>query len=213
VALTLLAVAWPLLSFVYLDSQLTLADEIINPAFEIYLPTIVVQLLILGLVLLAVRSEGDRPGAIGLSNFNRWTLLAGAGFLLVANFVLYLLHVALFAGSPASFAEISPLLPKSAQERVVWAFLCGVVAFSEEITFRGYLISRIGRLTGGRVWIGVLISSLAFASGHLYQGFGGFALIFVYGLMFAGLYLSTRSLFPGIIAHFLQDFAAMFLPS
>lgn len=88
-----------------------------------------------------------------------------------------------------------------------------MVAVTEEITFRGYLLSRITRLAGGRVWIAVFVSSAAFASGHLYQGLGGFALIFVYGLLFAGLVLYSRSLYPAIIAHFLQDVSVLFVPT
>lgn len=209
--LTLLALVWPLASFLFVEDQLNLAQETANPITEIYLPTMAFQLATLLIVAIAVRSERDSPSGIGLGRFRWWSLPVGITFLVAANFALMLLQNLVLSHAPASIAEITPLLPHTSGERSVWALLCVVVAFSEEITFRGYLITRLALLTGNRRWIGVLISSVAFASGHLYQGFGGFLLIFVYGLMFSALFLATRSLYPGIIAHFLQDIAATFV--
>lgn len=206
-----MALVWPLASFLFVEDQLNLAQETADPIAEIYLPTIAVQLAMLLIVAIAVRSEHDSSSGIGLGRFRLWALPVGVSFLVAANFALLLLQNLVLSHAPASIAEITPLLPKSPGERSVWALLCVVVALSEEITFRGYLITRLTLLTGGRRWIGVLVSSIAFASGHLYQGLGGFVLIFVYGLMFAALFLATRSLYPGIIAHFLQDIAAIFV--
>ncbi len=58
----------------------------------------------------------------------------------------------------------------------------------------------------------VVLASLAFGSGHAYQGLGGLIMITVYGAMFAGLYLYSKSLWPPVIAHFFQDFSALFFP-
>lgn len=203
--LLLLAVAWPMTSFYFLQSQLDLASEITDPLRQIYYPTIIIQLVIALLVLFAVRSEQTDLADVGLGGFTRFTVWQGVGFYLIANAILAVLQLAIFAEAPGSFAEVDALLPKTLLERLVWVVLCAVVAVSEELTFRGYLISRVSRLAGGRVWVGVLVATLAFASGHLYQGLGGVFLIFVYGLMFAGLYLYTGSLYACIIAHFIQN--------
>jgi membrane protease YdiL (CAAX protease family) len=144
--------------------------------------------------------------------FSRWTILQAVAFVIAANLILSALQLALFTQSPGSFSEITNMIPRTSFARSIWVILCAIVAVSEEVTFRGYILTRITRLAGGRVWVGVLAATIAFASGHLYQGFGGLVIIAVYGLAFAGLYLYTGSLYPGIIAHFLQDVAILFVP-
>lgn len=210
--LGLLVVVWPLSSFYFLDSQLDLAKDVVSPIYEIYLPTIVVQLLIAAMIVVALRSEQSRGRDIGLRNFSRWTIPLALGFLLMANIVLASLQTLIASGSPESFAEFGSLLPQTGAEKLIWIVLCAVVALCEELTFRGYVMTRIAGIAGGRIWLGILVSTLSFASGHLYQGFGGFALIFVYGLMFCALCLYSKSLYPAIIAHFLQDVMVLFIP-
>ncbi len=207
----LMAVIWPVSAFFIGDAQLAVAENLTSVTREIYLPTILIQLFVLGMVSLAMRSEDATPRSVGLSGFNPWSPFIGVGFLIAANVVLLTIQTLILSQSPTSISDVTPLLPSTLAERLVWTLLCLVVSVSEEVTFRGYLITRLTLLFRGRLWIGVILSTMAFASGHLYQGIGGFILIFVYGLMFAGLYFRTQSLYPGIVAHFLQDFAAMFL--
>lgn len=213
VVLIILAVVWPATSFYFLSSQLELAKDITDPLREIYYPTMVIQLATLLLVLFAVRSEQVTLADIGLTRFTRWTVLQAAAFFVAANAALSILQLAISVQAPESFAEITSLLPKTLYEKIVWVILCIIVAVSEELIFRGYIITRVAQLTGGRIWIGVLVATLSFASGHLYEGLGGFALIFIYGLMFAGLFLYARSLYACIIAHFMQDAIVLAFPS
>jgi membrane protease YdiL (CAAX protease family) len=210
--LLLVAVLWPLSSFVYLGSQLDLLKEVADPVNEVYFPTMIVQLITMLLVLVAVRSENVNLADLGMRGFNRWTILQAVAFVMAANLILSVLQIALFSQSPGSFNKITGIIPQTSFARCIWVILCAIVAVSEEMAFRGYILTRITRLAGGRVWVGVLAATVAFASGHLYQGFGGLAIIAVYGLMFAGLYLYTGSLYPGIVAHFLQNVTILFVP-
>ncbi len=208
----LMGLVWPLLSFYFLDSQLGMADDVADPASDIYYPTMVIQLITLLLILIAVRSERVGVDDLGLARFSKWTIVQAAVFFIAANLTLLFLQLLIAGNAPGSFADVKELLPHTGHEKVVWVILCLVVAFCEEVVFRGYLISRITRLARGRVWIGIILASLSFASGHLYQGVGGFVLIFVYGLMFSALYIKTGSLYPGIIAHFVQDALVVVAP-
>ena len=210
--LILIGVIWPAAQFTFLQSQFDLTKNVSNPLYEIYFPTMLIQLATLLLILVAVRSEGSQLFSVGMTKFNRWTILQAAIFFVAANALLSLVQLAVALESPKSFAEIATLLPRTSFERVIWVIMCVIVAFCEEMTFRGYLITRISHFAKGRIWLGVLIATVSFASGHLYQGFGGFFLIFIYGLMFAGLYVYTGSLYPCIIAHFLQDVSVLFIP-
>lgn len=210
--LLLLAVGWPLSSVVFYDAQMNLLKEVADPLTEVYLPTMVIQLLTMMLAILAVKSESVSFADIGLKGFTRWTVVQAAVFVVAANLILSVFQLALFSQSPRSFNELTGMIPRTVLEQITWAILCVIVSFAEETVFRGYILTRVSRLTGGRTWIGVLAATIAFTSGHLYQGFGGLVIIFIYGLMFAGLYLYTGSLYPGIVAHFMQDIAVLLLP-
>lgn len=211
--LVVFGLIWPAISFYFMDSQIQMAQLVTDPALEIYLPTIVFQLFALLLVLAAVLLERTDLRDVGMRGFNRWTVLIAGGFFLVANLALLALQTLIAGGAPGSFADFAELLPQTPFERSVWILLTAIVAVSEEIIFRGYLITRLGRLFKGRIWIAAIISSLSFASGHLYQGKGGLVLIFIYGMMFAALYVKTGSLYPGIIAHFIQDAIVAVFPN
>jgi membrane protease YdiL (CAAX protease family) len=210
--LLLLAVLWPLSALIFPNSQLDMLKEVVDPVSEVYYPTMIVQLVTMLLVVFAVRSEKADLADVGLSGFNRWTIPQALAFVVTANLILSVLQVALFTQSPDSFTAITSMVPRTSFARWVWVILCAIVAVSEEVTYRGYILTRITRLAGGRAWVGVFAATIAFASGHLYQGLGGLAIIGIYGLMFAGLYLYTGSLYPLIVAHFLQDVMILFVP-
>jgi membrane protease YdiL (CAAX protease family) len=211
--LLLLAVLWPLSSFVFLGSQMDILQEVVDPVSEVYYPTMAVQLITILLVFIAVRSERVNMADVGVCGFNRRTIPQAVVFVIAANLILAVLQLTLFTQSPGSFNEITAMIPQTTFAKWIWVILCAIVAVGEELTFRGYILTRITRLAGGRVWVGVLASTIAFASGHLYQGLGGLVIIAVYGLMFAGLYLYTGSLYPLIIAHFLQDAMVLLVPA
>lgn len=211
--LILFALIWPALSIYFMDSQIKMMNLVLDPTLEIYIPTTLIQAFTLLLILVTVLLERVRVSDVGFRDFNKWTLPLAIGFLLSANLLLWVLQSLIAGGSPTSFADIEGILPHTSGEKIFWVILTAVVAVNEELTFRGYLITRISRLAGGRTWVGVLISSLAFASGHVYQGGGGFVLIFIYGVMFSILYIRTGSIYPGIIAHFVQDAIVAIIPS
>ena len=73
--------------------------------------------------------------------------------------------------------------------------------FAEELVMRAYLITRLERLLGSGS-LAVLVSSLLFASYHIYYG-PGVTLIHavLFGLAFGGLYLLLRRVWPLALAH------------
>ena len=104
--------------------------------------------------------------------------------------------------------DISYLLPRTTLEKMVWVILSISAGVTEEISFRGFVITRTTMLTGS-VWPGMLLGSLSFGAGHLYQGVAGATVITIYGLLFALLFVARGSLVPCIIAHALQDILAL----
>jgi membrane protease YdiL (CAAX protease family) len=90
------------------------------------------------------------------------------------------------------------------REAVVAMILVVVVAFAEEIIFRGYLIARLLELTRSRT-ASVLLSAFIFSLGHGYEGGAGAATVGFMGAVFALVYLWRRSLAAPITMHFFQD--------
>ncbi len=86
-------------------------------------------------------------------------------------------------------------------EPVSLAVLVGVlVAVSEELCFRGLILPRVRVATGG--WTSaVLLTSLVFGWGHLYQGPLATAQTAVLGAWFSILYLRRGRLLTPIVAH------------
>jgi len=71
---------------------------------------------------------------------------------------------------------------------------------NEEFGMRGFLIPRLQELLGG-TWMPLLLSSALFAGYHIYQGPEAVAGLFVAGVVLGAAFLSTRSLWPGVMAH------------
>jgi uncharacterized protein len=131
----------------------------------------------------------------------RSLLLGWLHVLFIAGFFA----VALSAGFPATsiffFVLINTLM----------------VGFSEEVMFRGFLLSALRGVMG--VWPAVILSSVVFGAVHVSNGFitgdwgpaGVQALMATMsGLAFAALRVRTGSLWPGIVLHGLWD-AGLFL--
>ena len=77
--------------------------------------------------------------------------------------------------------------------------------FAEELFFRGFILAAlIGPLGPLRA---AAVSSALFAAAHL--SVGAAIPIFVAGLLLAWLYLRTRSIWPPVTAHALQNFVAV----
>ncbi|QBQ55886.1 CPBP family intramembrane glutamic endopeptidase [Nitrosococcus wardiae] len=106
-----------------------------------------------------------------------------------------------------------PLLKQHmSQLKVIATYLSGEIPFAgiiammffvgvyEEITARGFLLTRCRTALGGR-WGPVLLSSFMFGLGHLYQGWIGVAQTTLFGIVLAALTIRWGTLWPAIFAH------------
>jgi membrane protease YdiL (CAAX protease family) len=83
-------------------------------------------------------------------------------------------------------------------DTVVWT------PFVEELTFRGLLYGTLRTVTGAP--LAAVASGCLFAAAHGY-GFAGFASVFLSGVLWALAYERSRSLWPGILAHAVNNFS------
>lgn len=178
------------------------------PRDSIYLSVVVSQWL-LAAILLGVMWVEDRwfdlsgllsqpIGAERTALFAVATLAA-----MVALIALTLLANRLSARSETD--AIQHLVPRTADERLMMVLLVAPTAgIVEELIYRGYAISRLAPLVGGE-WQAAVLTSVAFAAGHIYQGPFGLARAGALGILLAAPYVITGSLLPSMIAHILID--------
>ncbi len=82
-----------------------------------------------------------------------------------------------------------------------------IPAVTEELLFRGAFLNAFYTLTGRAHW-GVILSALAFA--FIHQQATNFLPIFISGVLFGYIALWTKSLYAGMLLHFLNNSISVF---
>lgn len=83
-----------------------------------------------------------------------------------------------------------------------------ITGYREELFFRSYLLTRLEQINASRL-SAVAVSTLLFASGHLYQGWSGFAVAALLGVLFAVVFLRARNLHAIALGHALYNAVAL----
>lgn len=165
------------------------------------------------LIVWATHEEKTDLIGIGYTKFRPIYIFWAGAFVLAANLILAGLSWGLAQIGHPMPGEIALLLPETLYGKIIWFFVSITAGFCEETAFRGYLMTRLRLLHGLNSWVvPTILSSVAFGICHSYQGVPGLIVISVYGTLFALLYIRTGSIWPCIIAHFFQDFSALFFP-
>jgi uncharacterized protein len=98
------------------------------------------------------------------------------------------------------------LLPSTIQERRWWWLVCLTAGVCEEIVYRGFLLHYFHVLPFHlSLALSLVISSVIFGIGHLYQGIGGGIQTAILGFVLGALFLMTGSLLLPIVLHFVTD--------
>jgi membrane protease YdiL (CAAX protease family) len=175
--------------------------------------TIFRDLGLVALIFYFLRRNGEPVSSIGWTSEKRWKEV-GLGLALFLPFTLGagLLERSLLGAGLSTPATPLPaaLTAKGIPELLLAALLVLVVAVSEEIIFRGYLILRLRDVTGS-TFGSVLLSAFVFSLGHGYEGSAGLVTVGFMGLFFALVYLWRGSLVVPVVIHFLQDFTGIVL--
>ena len=103
-------------------------------------------------------------------------------------------------------AMLRGLLPRTREERGVFALLSVAAGLGEELAYRGYAIPVLGTLMG--VPAAAALTSLVFGILHGYQGLLGTVRTTLLGALLAWGFLASGSLLPAILAHALIDLVA-----
>lgn len=126
-----------------------------------------------------------------------WTQIA-LGALVVAVFVLIAL-------SEAKRAPPDPIRAAFRRQPLagMWALTTLSAAVAEEVVYRAALVLVLALVVP--FWLAVLLSAVAFASGHLGQGWSGFVISAVFALAMQGLLFLSGALLLPILVHLAYD--------
>jgi uncharacterized protein len=145
-----------------------------------------------------------RPGSLG--DVALKGILAGLliAVLLPALLALRSEKIRTKAGKAAK--RLAFLLPSTLEERRWWWLLCLTAGVCEEIVYRGFLLHyfHIVPFHLG-LTLALVVASVIFGIGHLYQGLGGGIQTAILGFVLGALFLMTGSLVLPIILHFVMD--------
>ena len=180
-------------------------------------PNEVIVLCVLGL--LSVRLRDGRWSAMGFKRPALWRRI----FLIALSAAALRILLGQFVVEPITgFFWPAPTAPALANEiagnvkiallalLLVWTF----AAFGEEISYRGYLLTRaadIGERSTTSYWFGIVLVSILFGYGHYYKGPSGIVDSGIAGLILGTAYmLAGRNLWASILTHgFIDTFGVV----
>jgi membrane protease YdiL (CAAX protease family) len=102
--------------------------------------------------------------------------------------------------NPARLEQARRFLPDDVSLMRLWVVISALAGISEECAFRG-LAYRLLVGMGLNIVLAVLVCVVAFAVGHLTQGWRAVLGTFVLALLFHGLVFATHSLYLAIVFH------------
>lgn len=136
---------------------------------------------------------------------------------LASGFLFYLCALSLsflYQFAIAPFVTEIPTLVELESQMMAWSpmyrffFIALTPGICEEILFRGFALKPLEKRWGSKA--AVIVTSLAFAIVHL--DFLRLFPTFLLGLSFGYITVKTRSIFPAIILHVLNNSLAIFMP-
>lgn len=134
--------------------------------------------------------------------------------LLAAFFGLYLLEVYRELATPRGRARSRVglrkigFMPSTPTQFLNFIFLSVAAGFSEEIVFRGFLMTYLQELLPPEPWrpiAVILLPAVSFGLGHFYQGGRAVLKIVVMAVLFGFFFLRTGTLWPLMLLHAAVD--------
>ncbi len=174
---------------------------------EAYRSSIRRQWLLAGLAVALLAVAGAPLAELGLQPRMRHLpeLLPGLLVLVVLGTALALALRASPAARRRILRPVDALLPRTPQERRLFAAVAVTAGVTEEVVFRGFLLVYLTEVAGVSLPTAMVVSSVLFGLAHSYQGALGVALTGLAGYWLAGLYVLTGSLLLPIVVHALVD--------
>ena len=173
-------------------------------------------LVLVGWLSLRLRGLGWR--SVGFTRPASWprtiavALVAAVVLQLASEYVVEPL-VERWTGETPDLSQFRPLIGNLPAALGMLVLVWVLAAFGEELAYRGYVLERAATLGHGTpaAWVlAMVVISVLFGVGHVYQGAAGVASSTFAGLYLGGLYLATRrNLWLPILTHGFSDTIAV----
>ena len=133
-------------------------------------------------------------------------ILAGMMVAILLPAVLAVWNQKIRAKAGRAAKRLAYLLPSTGEERKWWWLVCITAGVCEEIVYRGFLLHyfSVMPLHFRLIWA-LVVASVIFGVGHLYQGALGAIQTAIIGSVFACLFVMTGSLLVPMIVHAVLD--------
>ena len=186
-------------------------DGLINNNIQALIIEVGIQTVIsFAFIYYLVRQSGAKLSSLGWRGFNIWRALGlfviiFLVFTIGVNLLLYLVTV-LIPGFNVNQAQTNDFTGNVAIQHPVISILALVIIppIIEETTFRGFIFPALSKRFG--TIFGAISSSLLFGLAHLQGNVTVYT--FFLGLLLCYLYTKTRSIFPGMGIHMLNNYLA-----
>jgi uncharacterized protein len=135
-----------------------------------------------------------------------WVLSAVLVILYVADILYSMLSPEELAKTHEQWESSVPFLPEKYRELPAYTVMCITAGVCEEIMYRGFLVNYfIDPMKTGFPWMAAIFPAVLFSIAHFYQGYKAIFKIFLLSLLFALIFIFSRSLLFVMIIHFLID--------
>jgi len=175
-----------------------------RPHYWSFVITIVIlEWMAFGAVFGVLKKDRESWCSIGLD----WTWFRERrmwfAFFLLISLLAALIMPHMYGYVPPNDPRTIDIGPASSMERVFFVFAALTAGICEEVVFRGFAITRLGKLFRSR-WIAVIVSSVCFVFLHdVPDSLGQFSSYFLVGIIFGGTFVfwKMRRLEYLIVAH------------
>ncbi|MDY3364394.1 type II CAAX endopeptidase family protein [Riemerella anatipestifer] len=189
-----------------------LANFQIEKSTSLLLSRIEFWILLIGMLFFAKSYEKSKFLLINEEKKKWWIYpVATFALLLVVTLTMSLISIAVNKiGIESSTKTEETLYRIVCENKFLLFFTCITAAVTEELLFRGYILSRIKKISNSS-WISVFVSALLFGLAHFgYNDFRSMFFPFIIGLIFGGFYVRYRSISILIISHFIIDVYSLY---
>ena len=183
---------------------------------SLYASTIAFQWFIVAVIYWRSVSRHLSPNDLGLVVSGVWQTLTIALIftaLLCLNQWAGLRRMALVPADQRGFLFqfTQKIMPQTSTEAIAFAALAVTAGLSEEFVYRGFVFALFSRVFGGSgsaVVFATAVSSIWFATAHVYQGRRGVITTFVVGILFCAVRVWSGNLAPAMLGHIGVDLLA-----
>lgn len=136
------------------------------------------------------------------------TILAAVLIILYVADVMYsMLSPKELAKTQEQWESSVPFLPEKYRELPAYTFMCITAGVCEEIMYRGFLVNYfIDPMSRSFPYMAAIFPAVLFSIAHFYQGYMAMFKIFLLSMLFALIFIFSKSLLYVVIIHFLIDF-------